>query len=73
MKSANAEGLEQQVLRAAIYARKSTDENDKHKDNKSVQRQVDEARALIQNRYDLYMKDRANLKPRSEPLPPDRE
>ncbi len=32
-------------MRAAIYARKSTDDNDKNPDNKSVTRQVDRARA----------------------------
>ncbi|HEX7044496.1 MAG TPA: recombinase family protein [Burkholderiales bacterium] len=32
-------------MRAAIYARKSTDDNDRHADNKSVTRQIDRAHA----------------------------
>jgi len=34
--------------------------------------QVDRAQALIETRYELYMKDRVHLKARSEPSPPDR-
>ena len=41
MKSIESEGL---VLRAAIYARKSTDDNDRDAVNRSVTRQVEHAR-----------------------------
>src|SRR5689334_13059674 len=41
MKSATAEGIS---LRAAIYARKSTDDNDRDAVNKSVTRQIDHAK-----------------------------
>src|SRR5882762_5704655 len=42
MKSAKAEGLI--ALRAAIYARKSTDDNDREAVNKSVTRQIEHAK-----------------------------
>jgi site-specific DNA recombinase len=42
MKSAQAEGLK--LLRAAIYARKSTDDNDRQAENKSVTRQIEHAK-----------------------------
>ena len=32
-------------MKAAIYARKSTDDNDKNEENKSVTRQIDRAKA----------------------------
>jgi len=37
-------------MRAAIYARKSTDDNDRNADNKSVTRQVERARQFIAER-----------------------
>ncbi len=37
-------------MRAAIYARKSTDDNDRDADNKSVTRQVEHARAFAKSR-----------------------
>ena len=43
MKSAKAEGL----VRAAIYARKSTDEGERSKEVKSVERQKEHARDFI--------------------------
>jgi len=38
------------MLRAAILARKSTDDNDKNEDNKSVTRQVERGRAYISSK-----------------------
>ena len=37
-------------MKAAIYARKSTDDSDKHEDNRSVARQVERARAFCEAR-----------------------
>ena len=37
-------------MKAAIYARKSTDDNDRSADNKSVNRQIDHARAYADNK-----------------------
>ena len=47
MKSAKAEGL---ILRAAIYARKSNDDNDKAAEDKSVARQIAHAREFIKRK-----------------------
>ncbi len=47
MKSAKAEGL---LLRAAIYARKSNDDNDKAAEDKSVARQIAHAREFIKRK-----------------------
>ena len=38
------------LLRAAIYARKSTDDNDRNPENKSVTRQVDRAKAYAESK-----------------------
>src|SRR4051812_32046331 len=47
MKSAKAEGL---ILRAAIYARKSQDDNDKAAEDKSVVRQIAHSRDFIKSK-----------------------
>ncbi len=44
-------------MRAAIYARKSTDDNDRSIDNKSVTRQVDNARAFAEEKGWTVLED----------------